>query len=373
MDFRDEIIISCSFRLTMNRKIFLKIFFISVPVLLIFLAWYFFLGPADKHSGSFFNTGENAVWLEHEWIDRFKTPAEIRGLVERLGKAKIRYVYVHAGPIEENGGVSPERYLFARDFLQTARAYGDRIQYLAWLGQLRGKIAFQDSHIRLNISETARMFVKDIGFDGVHYDIEPLYDSDIDFLFLLEETREKIGQGVIISVALREMVPYFTGRILSWFLKLDAFNHPSFYQKISRRSDQIVIMTYENSIRRPDVYRYFVKNELIWVTRLLSGDDVRGGGVDSLGGEGDADSADGRGAGAGAFSGAKIFIGLPTYDKPSLTFYPEAENLENGLLGVISGLNNWRSVRSQFAGVALYRYSTTDEKEWGVFDRLWLH
>lgn len=356
----------------MNRKKSQFFFIAASPVqlsfwlfalLFIFMAWYFLLGPSDENPGSFFNTGENAIWLEHEWVDQPKSVSEISALVNRLGQSRIQYVYVHVGPIEENGGVSPQRYLYARDFLQTARAYGDRIQYLAWLGQLRGKIAFQDSQIRLNIAETARKFVQEIGFDGVHYDIEPLFDSDIDFLFLLEETREKIGDERLISVALREMVPYFTGRILSWFLKLDTFNHPLFYQKITDRADQIVIMTYENSIKKPALYRYFVKNELIWLTRILSGTGG-GDGADRV------NSAGGR-SGAGGAGGAKIFIGLPTYDQPSLTFYPEAENIENGLLGLISGLNNWRSVRERFAGVALYRYSTTDEKEWKTYQNLW--
>ncbi|MEK6615937.1 MAG: hypothetical protein AABZ32_07480, partial [Bacteroidota bacterium] len=198
----------------------------------------------------------------------------------------------------------------------------------------------QDAEIRHRIAETARVLVQNTGFDGIHYDVEPLFDEDLDFISLLEETRTKIGSGHVISVALREMIPDFIGKMLSYWLDLDAFNDPSFYQEIAKKSDQIVIMTYENTIRKPWLYRYFVKNEVIWVTRAL------------------------------ADTGAKILIGLPTYDTPSETFYPEAENLENGLLGVVDGLNNWRSDGENFSGVALFRFGTTSAIEWEIFEKL---
>ncbi len=315
-------------------------FLLFVLALILFLCWYFAIGPSSGKPGNFYNKGENAVWLEHEWVDRFKTPEQIQSLVTRLSSAGMRFVYVHVGPIESDGGISPQRYPFANDFLKKARSFDSRMQFLAWMGQIRGKLKFQDAGIRSRIAETAQVLVDGVGFDGVHYDIEPLLDEDTDFLTLLEETRTKIGESRTISVALREMIPYFTGKILSYVLDVDVFNHPDFYQKIAKRSDQIVIMTYENTIRKAWIYRYFLKNEVIWVSRAL------------------------------AQTGAKIFIGLPTYDALSDTFYPEAENIENGLLGLIDGLNSWRTDEENFGGVALFRFGTTSPEEWEMYEKL---
>lgn len=320
--------------------------FLFIVVLLLFLSWYFVIGPSSGKPGNFYNRDANAVWLEHEWVDQLKTSDEIRGLVARLSAAGIRFVYVHVGPIESDGNIGLARYPFASEFLKMARGFDrpdveeQRMQFFSWMGQVRGKLKFQDAEIRNRIAETARMLVQKTGFDGIHYDIEPLLDEDVAFLSLLEETRAKIGDGHGISVALREMVPDFIGKILSYFLDLDAFNHPSFYQEIAKRSDQIVIMTYENSIQKPWLYRYFVKNEVIWVSRAMRE------------------------------TGAKILIGLPTYDTPSETFYPAAENIENGLLGVVDGLNNWRSIEEIFDGMALFRFGTTSPEEWEMLEKL---
>lgn len=302
-------------------------------------ALYFFL-PSGWRAGPAYNTFNNAVWLQHEWSERLHTPAETRALVETLARHGVRYVYVHVGPLARDGTIPAARYAALAEFLSVARTYGDRMKFLAWIGQVRSKIPLQDTVVRNTIVRTAAMFVQDFGMDGVHYDVEPILDDDTDFLYLLEDTRKAIGNHALTSVALPELIPDRIFALAKYVMQLDSFLSEDAYRRVAERSDQIVVMTYENGFHKPFLYRLFVKYQVAWLTRLV----------------GDRTS---------------VLIGLPTYDTPTASFNPHVENIRNGLLGVIDGLNYWQSVQQRFAGIAIYGYWTTDADEWKTVDELW--
>lgn len=315
---------------------------VIIFVILLLVAWYFLVGPRRHEVGSYYNRNENAVWAPHAWVDQTHTPEEVRSFVETLGSHGVKYVFLHVGPIEPDGTIPPERYALLSEFLRTSRQYGDRIQFLAWMGQLRSKIHLEDINVRRNIVKTAGILIQDFGMDGIHYDIEPIVDDDSDFLFLLEDTKKAIGNDKTLSVALPELIPDYVFWIASRFMDLKSYLSSEFYREVAARSDQIAVMTYENSIKAASVYQYFLKNQVIWVTQLLSHEK------------------------------AKVLIGLPTYDKQTETFYPAAENIQSGLLGVIDGLNSWRSDVNVFQGVALYGSWYTDDNEWKTLETLFI-
>lgn len=322
----------------------LRIFHVALLVfaIMVVVGWYFAMGPSANQHGSAYNRHQNAVWAQHAWVGQPHTPEEIRHFVENLGKHGIRYVFLHVGPLESDGTIPPERYKELGEFLRVSRQYGDRLMFIPWMGQLRGKLPLQNLQVRKNIVRTAQIFVTDFDMKGVHYDIEPILDGDTDFLFLLEDTRKALGSDILISVALPELVPEYVFWAARKFMDLKSFLSSDMYRKVAARADQITVMTYENSIKSAAVYRYFLKNEVIWVTQLLADQNVR------------------------------LLIGLPTYDKPTASFHPEAENIRSGLLGMIDGLNNWRSEKDRFEGVALYGSWTTDAQEWKTMETLFL-
>jgi len=311
--------------------IILTIIIISFPI------WYFLFGLEEKPPANGYNKNENAIWLEHEWVDSKKSAVEIKNLIDNFGDKRIKYVFMHVGPIESDGIISVEKFKYARDFLNTARMYGDKIKYLAWMGQMRTKIDLANPVVRFQIAETARILTEETGFDGIHYDIEPIYDNDLDFIFLLETTKSKIGQNKILSVAINEVLPNLPRKILRLFKPNIAPLSEDIYKKIEQKTDQIAVMTYENNIKEPWLYRYFLKNEVIWLTR--------------------------------AINSRKILVGIPSYEKG---INAEAENIENGLLGIIDGLKNTRSKKESFLGVAIYINKETSDKEWKIYKELWI-
>lgn len=317
----------------------LKFLVLSLSVL-VFLIWYFAVGPSSSYEKGGFDLKNNAVWAQHAWSQERRTTEEVRRFVETLGAGNIRYVYLHVGPLEPDGLIPRERYAQLGEFLNMARVYSDRIVYIPWLGQIRSKLPLDSVQVRRNIVATAKIFVEEFGMGGVHVDIEPIVDNDSDFLFLLEDLRKALGKGKIISVALPEYIPRSVLFVAKKFMRVGDGLSKEYMQKVDSRVDQLAIMTYENSIRSGELYRYFLKNEVIWLTNLKLK--------------------------------SKLIIGLPTYDTESDTFHPSAENINFGLQGVIEGLRSWRSESEVFEGIALYGYWTTDANEWKTLKTLFL-
>lgn len=321
----------------MKKKYFKILLTFSIIFIIIFPIWYFAVGLSNNLPGSTFNNGENAIWLEHEWVEKSHTQAQISALVNSFADHKIKYVFMHAGPISSDGTIPADRYSRAQEFLNAARQYGDKIKYLAWIGQVRSKLDLANPEIRFRVVETAKIFTDEIGFDGIHFDIEPIYEKDSDIEHLLESTKARISANKILSIAINEMMPDLSRRIFKIWMPEAAPLTQETFTRIADRVDQIAVMTYENGISKPWLYRYFLKNETIWLTR--------------------------------AIDSKKILIGVPTYEKG---INPVAENIENGLRGIIQGLRNFRSQKKSFLGAAIYMNKETSAKEWEAYENLWL-
>ncbi len=319
---------------------FFRITIFGVIFIAAVLAWGFAFGFASNQPGSFFNNEHNAVWIGHEWVGEQKSDVDIQELVTTLKDHQIDTVFVHVGPINSSGSVDPEIYKYSLDFVETAKSFGEDIEYQAWLGQIRRKLDLSDEEVRHNISNLSIILADIIGFDGIHFDIEPVWDGDKDFITLLSEVRETLSEEKKISVALAELVP---GSIL-WLSEhvytFENYNSEVNYSNVAKYADQVVAMVYDIGFESEWFYRWIVAEQTIRITALLDGTEV--------------------------------FIAIPSYDEKKEGFHPEAENVENGLLGITKGLNNFRSNEDNFAGVAIYSYWELDEEEWQVYDDLWL-
>lgn len=317
-----------------------RIVMVLVVVVVIFLIWYFVIGISAGQQGSFYNKGHNAVWLEHRWVEKQSSEAEIQKLVGSLQAHGIDTVFVHSGPFKEDGSIDLETYKFAADFLTKARKFGTDIQYQAWLGQVRGKINLEDENVLKNISVQVRTLTDVVGFDGIHFDIEPVWDGDKAFIEMLKMTREELGEGMIISVALAEFIPSSLLWLTESFHEFENYNSEVNYENVAEYADQIVVMAYDTGLKSEWMYKWLVSEQTVWLTNLLSGKE--------------------------------LFIGIPAYDTPSEAFDPDVENVGSALRGVIRGMNNVRSDEENFAGVAIYPYWEIDEDEWGIYDKLWI-
>ena len=311
--------------------------------LALFLAWYFMIGPHGNLEGKDFNLKSNGLWVQHAWVGNEQETAVVEDLALKTAKYDIKYVFVHTGPFDSDGTIPEERYKFASEFLKILKAKNPNVIALAWVGQVRSELDIDDADIRENITTTCEKLISETGFDGIHYDIEPIAHDDTAFLTLLQETRNELGEDAFISVATDEWQPSFLSDLAGEILdkNITSYWETDYLKATAEIVDQIVIMTYDTSLGQIEHYEWLVEQQVIYLTQILNGYDT------------------------------ELLIGIPTYDDDKESFDPKVENMESGLKGIIQGLNNKRTEVSIFTGVAIYADWETDDAEWSIYENLW--
>ena len=305
------------------------------------LLGYLAYAPAGDARPHPFNQDRNAVWLEHRWLTRDHTDPEIEELVERLQRRGVRYVFPHIIPFDSAGNLPEHSRQQMRRFLAVAREAAPDMRILPWVGGLRlgyrrataGSIDLGNLGQRQRLVAECRGLI-DEGFHGVHINVEPIDDGNLEFLALLRALRTAVGEDHLLSIAATRPGPIAPPIAPNFFWTRD------YYRSIAGIVDQLVVMTYDTAIPTPELYRRYLAYAAAATTRRLES------------------------------SRARILIGVPTYDARGIMHRAGVETPENALLGVVAGLRGVGG-GGTFEGVALYAEWTTDTAEWRIYDRIW--
>jgi len=306
---------------------------------LLYLAY----APAGDAAPHPFNHDRNAVWLEHRWLERAQGEAEAETLFERLRRRGIVYAYPHLIPFNGAGELPPHSREQMRAFLAVARRVAPEVKVLPWIGGLRlgyrrqrpGTIQLADLNQRQRIVAESRGLI-DEGFDGIHLNVEPVDDGNVEFLALLRALKTAVGPGHLLSVAVTRPAPVGLPRApnFAW--------SPVYYARVAAAADQIVIMAYDTALPTASLYRRYVA----WATSSVAG------------------------ALRANRSDARVLMGVPTYHDYGFMHRSGVETPENALLGIVAGLRGL-GAGGTFEGVALYAEWTTDEADWAAYERVW--
>jgi hypothetical protein len=296
-------------------------------------------GDSDPHP---FNQDRNAVWLEHRWLEREHSVAEMEELLSALSGHGVRYVFPHLIPFNAAGRLPVHSREQMRAFLETARRVAPEMQVLPWVGGLRvgyrrqrqGTLDLADLGQRQRIVAECRGLI-DEGFDGVHVNVEPVADADVEFLALLRALRTAVGDKTLSVSAIRP------GPLRLPFAP-NFFWTPEYYARVGSIVDQIVVMAYDTALPTAPLYRRYVTWSSNTVTRTL-------------------DEASPR---------VRVLLGVPTYDETGLMHRGSVETPDNAIPGIVAGLRGL-GAGGTFEGVALYAEWTTDAREWAVYERQW--
>jgi hypothetical protein len=288
--------------------------------------------------------GPVGLWLEHRWVGETQTPAAYDALAAELQRHGITDVFVHVGPLDGSGSIPPQRYPNAADLVAALHARLPALHVQAWMGQMEkrrgGPLDLADANARAGILRTAELFL-DLGFDGIHYDIEPLQRNDTSLWSLLDATRALTRpRGRLLSLATTEIEPFAGANALINPLLPDAVLwSPADYRAAAERVDQLAAMTYNTALPLDWLYGSFIALETRRILAAVGGKTV-------------------------------VMIGVPTYEDRGWSFHPQAENMESGLRGVRLALADMPRAPPNL-GIAIYARWTTDPTEWATYRRLW--
>ena len=287
-----------------------------------------------------FDLGTNGLWLGHKWYTgrtvrtgEAITQSDLDQLLATLTTRRVRYAYLHAGPLAEDGSL-PD---LAGGILGQLLSAAPDVVFLGWLGARVDRFEIDTDSFRAGVTTTLRRLRAE-GFAGVHLDLEPLRDGHAGYLALLDRIRAELGSDFIVSQATPRSGPFGValgplGRNL-W--------SGSFYRETMRRSDQTVLMAYDTRLPMTSIYVAFVRHQ----TRLL---------LDW----------------ACDIPGQELLIGVPSYENVPLYSDPEVENIRSASLGVRAALEAESEDAGCFRGVAVYANWVTDETEWQQFEDYW--
>jgi len=279
----------------------------------------------------------DALWLGHAWVDGRKTAADVSALAKQLDGTGIRDLYVHAGPLEHDGSlplakVSPK----ARWFVEAMRAAAPGVRVQAWLGDVvqPGKdpgMDLDDPVVRQNVVGSAAA-VLDQGFQGIHYDFEPVRSGSKGYLAVLDETR---ALGAPLSVAAAQIDPLWQLHRIP----VDKWWSQDYFHQVAERVNQIAIMSYDTAMPLESLYGGYVAKQTKLALEVTP-------------------------------SKTDLLMGLPAYWESNPSHWGHAETVEAAVRGARLGLGT--SNRQNF-GLALYVDFTATPDNWTAYRNGWCH
>jgi hypothetical protein len=287
----------------------------------------------------------DALWLGHAWVDGRKSDADIAALAQRLKGTGIRDLYVHAGPLEHDGTLPASAYPEAHRLISALHRAAPGVRVQAWLGD---KLASEDRdglHLertgtRAAILVSARRIL-DAGFEGTHFDLEPLHSGDRNYLTLLDGLRTLTrARHAKLSVAAHQIDPLPALHSVAGALT----GHPkwwsqAYFGQVARRVDQIAVMSYDTAQPLESLYGGYVAQQT------------------SLALEVTPESTD-------------LLMGLPFYHDDNIGHWARAETVPAAVRGVRLGLSRTDADRARF-GVALYVDFAATEADWRAYREGW--
>ncbi|MFF5326632.1 hypothetical protein [Streptomyces rubradiris] len=289
--------------------------------------------------------GRDALWLGHAWVDGRKTERDVRDLARRLRDTGIRDLYVHSGPLEHDGTLPASAYRKARWFTAAVHREIPGVRVQAWLGDVLATetpdgLRLERAATRTAILASTRA-VLDAGFQGAHFDLEPLHSGDRNYLALLDDLRDLThARGAVLSVAAHQIDP------------LPAFHsfwgtttgHPkwwsqAYFGQVARRVDQIAVMSYDTMQPSQSLYGGYVAQQTSLALEVTP-------------------------------DGTDLLMGLPFYHENRFGHWAHAETVPAAVRGVRLGLSRTDADRARF-GVALYVDFAATEADWRAYRDGW--
>ncbi|WP_433511093.1 hypothetical protein ACQP2T_45690 [Nonomuraea sp. CA-143628] len=282
------------------------------------------------------STGNDALWLGHAWVDGRRTEKDVERLAVRLRATGIKDLYVHSGPFEMDGRLDPAKYPRARNFIQWVRQYLPGLRVSAWLGQkVDGGLDLDNAKSRENVLAGVAAIMK-TGFDGIHYNFEPIGDGDREFLDLLGRTRQYTK---LLSISTPQIEPYPLIRLPARaVIGHDKYWSSGYFREAAERVDQVAIMTYDSLTPLQSLYGGYVVRQATLALDLVPETKL-------------------------------VLVGAPAYHDHGLAWSDAAESVAMAAQGAKLALTE-HGRRERF-GLALYVDFAATEEDWREYTTEW--
>jgi hypothetical protein len=302
--------------------------------------FYLGIGAAGRPSPAARSTGHDALWLGHAWVDGRRTQSDVDALAERLRSTGIRDLFVHAGPFSDDGSLDAGLRPRARWLTDALHAALPGVRVQAWLGAhpTEEELHLWEPAVRTRLVRSVGEVLDD-GFDGIHYDFEPVEDGDPHLLAILRETRPVTrSRGALLSISAIHIEPFAgpAAVLRTTGLPLSLWS-AGYLREVARLVDQVALMSYDTAMPTEALYCGYMHRS---TARALAAVPPEVG----------------------------LLIGVPAYP-PEGIYHHAAENMATAIRGIRLALGD-RPPDREF-GIAIYVDFTATEADWSVYLRDW--
>ena len=290
----------------------------------------------------------NALWLGTEWTYEIHESHDIRELSNRLRDHEIGTVYAWVSWLQgDNTWRGAELFNRVKVFASQLKAESPDLALLGWISLPvhldEDGYRLDDPELQQIVADFSSSVVRELGFDGVFLDIEPVWDGDAHFVDLLRKVRLRLGESVPVSVAVPPDWSPLDADIPVPELVLPGTEWSrSYKQNVALLSDQMAVMGYNSGLTAATDYETWMAYQVQTYAEAVS----------ALG------------------EGTVLLIGIPTYDAEPPGHDPEVENVVTALSGLRAGLAAAGPAAAWVQGAAIFSDWETDAAEWEQFQLL---
>ncbi|MFJ6913984.1 hypothetical protein ACIQUX_08490 [Streptomyces sp. NPDC101133] len=288
----------------------------------------------------------DAMWLGHAWVDGRKKDADLTALARSLKTTGIRDLYVHTGPMEHDGTLPESLYPRARWLIEGVHRELPGVRVQAFLGDVLATegpdgMRLDRAATRAAVVGSARQ-VLDVGYDGVHLDLEPLHSGDRNYLSLLDDVRAVTrARDAQLSVAAHQIDPLpALHSVFGFFTEHPKWWSQEYFGQVARRVDQIAVMSYDTAQPLEGTYGGYVAQQTSLALEVTP-------------------------------PTTHLLMGLPFYYESNFDHWGHAETVAAAVRGVRLGLSRTDADRELF-GVAPYIDFAATDTNWKEYRDGWV-
>jgi len=314
--------------------------FTILTLFLIITGTYLIWSPGEIITDGRHNLNKNGIWIQHGWLgddkwfsrnkrdtELFRKSEKIKKLIGLFENHGIKYIYPHLCPCSSRGNIAKVDHAQTMLFLDHSNGFA----VLPWVGGVYGLHCFPESkEWRKNfITSVLELLQLHPRLAGIHVNIEPMRTGNEDFLLFLKELKQTLPDDKLLSIAAYPPPTKFHPFP-------DVHWDQDYFNKISNISDQMSVMMYDTAMKLPKLYQYLMS---VWTQKSINWSNK-----------------------------TDVLLGVPVYDDKGVGYHlPNVENLEHSLLGIHAGLSNYKTLPSNYTGIAIYCEWEMDQNEWKYF------
>lgn len=295
------------------------------------------------------STGHDALWLGHAWVgwpagsDRVaKTDTDFAGLAVLVRSSGVKDLFVHDGPFGMDSSLDAGKSPNAAWFVDHVHRELPGVRVQAWLGQVVGgsSLHLDDAATRARVVAGVGA-VLDRGFDGVHFDFEPVADGDPGFVDVVAAARGVTSSHHgVLSVSVPQVEPVSGWRLPGNFLVgHQKWWSQGYLRRVAEHCDQVAVMAYDTALPTAWSYRGYVARQTEVALEAVP-------------------------------SGVDLLIGVPAFHTHDPGHWDFAETMPAALTGVRLALGAHPPARP--FGVALYVDFAATPADWAAYRSDWL-